>query len=278
MIVLVHGAFASPAGWDGVAEALHKDGYQTATPTLGLTSVADDVAIVRSTLDSIPVDKILVGHSYGGFVITNAASGRTDVRGLIYTRRTSQTAVRRSQPERWLHAGGVPGPSGARPGVPLLRRRPAVLPRGLRPGLEPEAGRRDRRPTAPNELGLFVTPSGAAEWHTLPLWYAVSAHDRVIDPALLRFMAQRAGSTTVEFSAASYVSGLTHYTARFVKLIERTSERRDRKLIPAVDIHECIEVCVGGDRRRVPTRLTKGRRSRLSSSIEPTPPRRRRAT
>src|SRR4051812_49076960 len=69
-IVLVHGAFASPAGWDGVAAALHKDGYQTATPALGLTSVSDDVAIVRSTLDSIPGNKILVGHSYGGVVGT----------------------------------------------------------------------------------------------------------------------------------------------------------------------------------------------------------------
>jgi pimeloyl-ACP methyl ester carboxylesterase len=84
-VVLVHGAFASPAGWDGVADALHKDGYQTAAPALGLTSVSDDVAIVRSTLDSIPGDKILVGHSYGGFVITNAAGGRSDVRGLVYT-------------------------------------------------------------------------------------------------------------------------------------------------------------------------------------------------
>jgi pimeloyl-ACP methyl ester carboxylesterase len=79
-IVLVHGAFASPAGWSGVADALHKDGYQTATPTLGLVSVSEDVAIVRTTLDAILGDKILVGHSYGGFVITNAASGRTDDR------------------------------------------------------------------------------------------------------------------------------------------------------------------------------------------------------
>ena len=61
-IVLVHGAFASPAGWDRVVNALHKDGYQTATPTLGLASVSDDVAIVRSTLDSIPGEKILVGN------------------------------------------------------------------------------------------------------------------------------------------------------------------------------------------------------------------------
>ena len=84
-IVLVHGAFASPAGWSQVAHALHKDGYRTAAPALGLASESDDVATVRSTLDSIPGDKILVGHSYGGFVITNAASGRRDVRGLVYT-------------------------------------------------------------------------------------------------------------------------------------------------------------------------------------------------
>src|SRR3954454_12770458 len=53
-IVLVHGAFASPAGWRRVADALHEDGYRTATPALGLDSVANDVAIVRTTLDSIP--------------------------------------------------------------------------------------------------------------------------------------------------------------------------------------------------------------------------------
>src|SRR4029453_15998287 len=68
-IVLVHGAFASPDGWDRVADPRHKDGYQAATPALGLASASDDVAIVRSTLDLIPGDKILVGHSYGGVVI-----------------------------------------------------------------------------------------------------------------------------------------------------------------------------------------------------------------
>jgi pimeloyl-ACP methyl ester carboxylesterase len=64
-VVLVHGAFASPAGWDRVADGLGKDGYQTATPALGLESLAGDVAIVQATLDSIPGAKILVGHSSG---------------------------------------------------------------------------------------------------------------------------------------------------------------------------------------------------------------------
>ena len=86
-VVLVHGAFASPAGWGEVTDALHKDGYQTATPTLAMESVVGDSrsVTIRSALDSILGDKILVEHSYGGFVITNAASGRTDVRGLVYT-------------------------------------------------------------------------------------------------------------------------------------------------------------------------------------------------
>ena len=84
-IVLVHGAFASPSGWDRVAAALHKDGHQAATPALGLDSVAGDVSIVEATLDSIGGNKILVGHSYGGCVISNAAVGRSDVLGLVDT-------------------------------------------------------------------------------------------------------------------------------------------------------------------------------------------------
>ena len=74
---------------------------------------------------------------------------------------------------------------------------------------------------ASTSLGLLGTSSGPAAWHALPSWYAVSAHDRAIDPALQRFMAQRAGSTTVQFAAASHVGGLTHYSTRFVKLIEQ---------------------------------------------------------
>jgi pimeloyl-ACP methyl ester carboxylesterase len=224
-IVLVHGAFASPAGWEGVADALHKDGYQTATPTLGLTSVADDVATVRSTLDSIPGDKILVGHSYGGFVITQAASGRTDVRGLVYT---AAYVPDSGETITGLSVGYTPGsfldhlvPA---PAPPFFIVDPPFFPDAFAQDLNPKLGAEIAAEQRPTSLGLFVTPSGPAAWHTLPSWYAVSAHDRAIDPALQRFMAQRAGSTTVEFSAASHVGGLTHYKARLVKLIEQASE------------------------------------------------------
>jgi pimeloyl-ACP methyl ester carboxylesterase len=84
-IVLVHGSLAGPSSWDEVVAWLQKDGYSTVTPTLGLASLDGDVAIVRAALDGISGDKILVAHSYGGFVISNAAAGRTDVLGLVFT-------------------------------------------------------------------------------------------------------------------------------------------------------------------------------------------------
>src|SRR5256886_1479439 len=84
-IVLVHGAWASPPGWDIVVAGLEKDGFTTVTPTLGLLSIAGDVAIVRAVLDGISGPKILVGHSYGGIVISNAAYGRSDVLGLVFS-------------------------------------------------------------------------------------------------------------------------------------------------------------------------------------------------
>jgi pimeloyl-ACP methyl ester carboxylesterase len=225
-VVLVHGAFASPAGWDGVAAALHKDGYQTATPELGLASVSEDVAIVRSTLDSIPGEKILVGHSYGGFVITNAASGRSDVRGLVYT---AAYVPDSGETINGLSVGYAPGAFLAHLVVtpssfPFATVDPQFYAEDFAQDLNPKLGAEITAEQRPTSLGLFVTPSGPGAWHVLPSWYAVSAHDRAIDPALERFMAQRAGSTTVEFAAASHVGGLTHYSARFVKLIEEAAQ------------------------------------------------------
>ncbi|HEV7564435.1 MAG TPA: alpha/beta hydrolase [Microbacteriaceae bacterium] len=221
-IVLVHGAFASPAGWDGVADALHKDGYQTATPALGLTSVSGDVATVRSTLDSIPGDKILVGHSYGGFVTTNAASGRSDVRGLVYT---AAYVPDSGETINNLNVGYAPGAFLTHlvfaPLFPFVIVDPHFFPADFAQDLNPKLAAEIAAAQRPTSLGLFVTASGRAAWPALPSWYAVSGHDRAIDPALQRFMAQRAGSTTVQFADASHIGGLTHYRARFVKLIER---------------------------------------------------------
>jgi pimeloyl-ACP methyl ester carboxylesterase len=221
-IVLVHGAFASPAGWVEVANALHKDGYQTATPALGLDSVAGDVAIVQATLNSIPGDKILVGHSYGGFVITNAAIGRSDVRGLVYT---AAYVPDTGETINSLSVGYKPGAFLAHlvfaPSLPFVIVDPQHFPEDFAQDLNPKLAAEIAAQQRPSSLVIFGSPSGPGAWHALPSWYAVSGADRAIDPDLQRFMAQRAGSTTVQFDDASHVGGLTHYRARFVKLIEQ---------------------------------------------------------
>jgi pimeloyl-ACP methyl ester carboxylesterase len=180
---------------------------------------------VRSTLDSIPGDKILVGHSYGGFVITNAASGRSDVRGLVYT---AAYVPDNGENITDMSAGYTPGAflnhlQFTAPFTAIVD--PQFFPEDFAQDLNPKLGAEIAAQQQPTSLTLFVTPSGPAAWHALPSWYAVSAQDRAIDPALQRFMAERAGSTTIEFSAASHVGGLTHYKARFVKLIEQAAEK-----------------------------------------------------
>jgi hypothetical protein len=107
------------------------------------------------------------------------------------------------------------------PSFPFVIVDPQFVPEDFAQDLNPNLGAEIAAQQRSTSLGLFGTPSGPAAWHALPSWYAVSGHDRAIDPALQRFMAQRAGSTTAQFAAASHVGGLTHYRARFVKLIEQ---------------------------------------------------------
>ena len=95
------------------------------------------------------------------------------------------------------------------PSLPFVIDDPQFFPEDFAQDLNPKLAAQIAADQRPTSLFLFGTPSGPGAWHTLPSWYAVSAHDLAIDPALQRFMAQRAGSTTVQFSAASHVGGLT---------------------------------------------------------------------
>ncbi len=223
-IVLVHGAWAGPSGWDQVVAGLHKDGYATATPTLGLASLAKDTATVRATLDAIPGKKILVGHSYGGAVISNAAYGRSDVLGLVYT-----AAFVPDEGDSLLSLGEGYQPPAALPhliwaGAPFASPsliNPASFREDFAQDLSPKSAATLNAQQRPTDFSIFVTPSGPVAWHTLPSWYAVSGADRMIDPALQRAMAERLGATTVEFDDASHAGGYMHYSARMVKLIEQ---------------------------------------------------------
>ena len=226
-IVLVHGAWAGPAGWNEAAAALRKDGYTTLSPTLGLASLDGDVATVRAALDAIPGKKILVGHSYGGAVISNAAYGRSDVLGLVYT-----AAFVPDEGQTLLQLGEGYLPPAALPhliwaGAPFASPSlidPAYFREDFAQDLSPKIAATLNAQQRPTDFSIFVTPSGPVAWHSLPSWYAVSGADRMIDPALQRAMAQRIGATTVEFDDASHAGGYTHYSTRFVKVIERAAQ------------------------------------------------------
>ena len=94
-IVLVHGAWAGPSSWESVVHRLRDDGFRTVTPTLGLTSLPGDVATVDAVLNQTHGKKVLVGHSYGGAVISGASSGRSDVSALVYSAAFAQMEVTR---------------------------------------------------------------------------------------------------------------------------------------------------------------------------------------
>jgi pimeloyl-ACP methyl ester carboxylesterase len=224
-IVLVHGAWAGPGSWDEVVADLHKDGYATATPSLGLQSSVADATIVRAALDSIPGKKILVGHSYGGSVISQAAAGRSDVLGLVYTAAFVPAA---GESLFGLGAGYQP-PSALQPGHLTFLGAPFASPSLITPeffqsdfaaDLNPKLAAQLSKQQVPASFGLFFEPAGPVAWHSLPSWYAVSALDRMIDPALQRALAGRMGATTITFDEASHAGGYTHYATRFVKLIE----------------------------------------------------------
>jgi pimeloyl-ACP methyl ester carboxylesterase len=184
------------------------------------------VATVRSTLDTIPGPKILVGHSYGGFVVSNASAGRSDVRALVYT---AAFVPDQGETINDLGAGYAPPAFLAPPFPPghllfdqlgLAVIDPTHFRDDFAQDLNPKLAATLAAAQTPTSLDILFTPSGPVGWHDVPSWYAVSGADRVIDPALQRAMAERAGSTVVTFEAASHAGGLTHYSARYVKTME----------------------------------------------------------
>lgn len=227
-IVLVHGAWAGPAGWDDVVGGLQKDGYETRTAALGLLSSYADVAIVQAALDEIPGDKVLVGHSYGGSVISQAAAGRSDVLALVFTAAFVPDA---GESLIGLGAGYAP-PAALQPGHLIFLGEPFASPTLIAPeffrddfaaDLNPKLAARLSDQQGPTSFGLFFEPAGAVAWRTLPSWYAVSGLDRMVDPALQRDLAARIGATTVVLDEASHAGGYTYYATRFVKLIEQAA-------------------------------------------------------
>ena len=223
-IVLVHGAWADGSSWNAVASELQSQGFTVQTPPNLLHGVDSDAAYVASFLaqrTSGPV--VLVGHSYGGVVITNAGTGGGDVKALVYIDAFipdegetvfqilggSGSALDVPDPTAVLDIVGYPG---APEGDAEAFLKPATVLDSFAQDL-PEADRwliiASQRPIS---LGANTAGTKVTAWKTIPSWAVIGTEDKVIPPAIQRSMAERAGATITEV-AGSHVSMVSHPSA-----------------------------------------------------------------
>ena len=213
-IVLIHGAWADGSSWSRVISILQQQGYTVYAPANPLRGLTSDSAYIASFLQSISGPIILVGHSYGGAVITNAATGNPNVKALVYV-----DAFASDQGESLASLSSVPPPPGQSPSclsgdpttvfnfVPLtggdvdLYVKPNLFPSCFANDLPPKEGEVLASTQRAFALGALPQQSGAPAWKTIPSFYLVGTIDNVIPPFAQLAMAQRAHSTIVQVKA-----------------------------------------------------------------------------
>lgn len=210
-IVLVHGAFADSSSWNGVMSELLTQGYPVVAAANPLRGVKSDAAYLASLLKEIQGPIVLVGHSYGGVVITNAASGNRHVKALVYVAGFTPDAGESAAELAARYPGGTLGEALA---------PPVTLPDGGKdlyiqldkfrdqfaadvPTVEAQKMAAGQRPVT--EAALTET-TGMPAWKTIPSWFIYGDRDKNIPPAALAFMAERADAqTTVVIAGGSHV-------------------------------------------------------------------------
>jgi pimeloyl-ACP methyl ester carboxylesterase len=209
-IVLVHGAWADGSGWEGVVRRLQSDGYPVVVPANPLRGLPGDSAYVAGVLRSVAGPVILVGHSYGGAVITNAALGNPAVKALVYVDAfvpdVGETVLQLATAQPGSCLGGDPTavfdlvPAAPAGDVDLYIKRNLFSGCFANDVLPADAAvlAASQRPVTLSALGQ---PSGVPAWRGLPSWYVVGTADRVLPPAEQRIMARRAGSHITEVDA-----------------------------------------------------------------------------
>ena len=212
-IVLEHGAWADSGSWNGVVQRLQHDGYTVYAPPDPLQGLAYDTATLKDFLGTIPGPIVLVGHSYGGMVITNAATGNKNVKALVYddafipAQGDTAGSLSGARPGSCLAVANpatvfnlVPFP-GAPKGVVDAYVKPSVFPGCFANGLPASEGAVLAATQRPLATSVLTDESGVPAWKTIPSWAIVGTADHVIPPAEQLFMAKRAGAHITEVHA-----------------------------------------------------------------------------
>ncbi len=220
-IVLVHGAFADASGWKEVYDNLVKDGYTVNLVQEPMTSQADDVAAVKRVLGRLSGPCILVGHSYGGAVITEAG---TDARvvGLVYVAAHAPDAGESPTSNK----NKLPGATKAVAATPdgFLFIDPAHFAEDFAADLPPAQAAFMAHAQMPAAVVAMTAPISVPAWKTKPSWYVVAQADRMINPDLERLYAKRAHSQTIEIPGASHSVYISH-AKEVVALIEKAAQQ-----------------------------------------------------
>lgn len=206
-VVLVHGGFVDGSGWEAVHRALKRSGYSVSVVQNPTTSLADDVAVTKRALAAFDSPAILVGHSYGGVVITEAGND-PKVAGLVYiaafapdSGESVSTLIKNPPP-------GAPVPPILPPQDGYLFLDKAKFAASFAADVRPGTAAFMADSQVPWGLEALNGAVSHAAWKTKPSWYLVATDDRMIPPDAQRAMSKRAGSTVVEVkgSHAVYVS------------------------------------------------------------------------
>lgn len=229
-VVLVHGAFAESSSWNGVIAKLLRKGYRVVAIANPLRGVKFDADYLSSVIKSIDGPVILVGHSYGGSVITEAATGKSSVKALVY--------VSGLAPDVGETASGLVGKFPGSTLGPTLAA-PVLLPDGSKdlyilqdkfhaqfcadiPADQAKLMAVTQRPIVE---AAFNEASGDPAWRTIPSWFLYASLDKNIPPAVHAFMAKRAGARKiVEVEGASHVVMMSHPDALVTLIDEATAE------------------------------------------------------
>ena len=236
-IVLVHGDWADGSSWTGVIERLQARGFTVIAPPNLLRGPAADAAYLGSYLRTISGPIVLVAHSYGGFAITNAATGNTNVRALVY--------IDSFMPDEGETLGALAARSGScidesalNPvpfdgGVDLYLRWEANAPypgfaEGFANGVEPEKAAVLAAEQRPAAAAQFAEPSGPPAWKTIPSWSLIGTLDLVIPPALQEEMSDRAGAhiTRVSGGHLTPITRPAEVTKVILSAIDATAANR----------------------------------------------------
>jgi pimeloyl-ACP methyl ester carboxylesterase len=232
-IVLVHGAWADTSSWNGVIQRLQADGYTVYAPPDPLQGLPYDSAYIRDFLHSISGPIVLVGHSYGGAVITNAATGDSQVKALVYV---DAFAPAQGQTLEQLLASKpgscavpanlnvVPYP-GAPTGVGEAYIKQSVFPGCMADGLPAAQARVLAVTQLPIATIALTQKTGVPAWKTIPSWAVVGTADHAIPPALQLAMANRAHAhiTKVDAPHLSMVSDPAAVTNVIMQAVRATS-------------------------------------------------------